>query len=103
VDDKNPSDAFLLRFQDDDPPVRPVSEARIVRKPMRGVIDRKTSKEGAIFRVGSIKWISDMKADVDGGYQCGDSCDEKSGVFHVSKQGDHWVVDSFDPASKPNS
>lgn len=103
VDDKNPSDAFLLRFQDDVPPVRPISEARIIRKPIRSVIDRKTSKEGAIFRVGSIKWTSDVKADVAGGYECGDSCDEKSGVFHVSKQGDHWVVDSFEPAGKPNS
>jgi hypothetical protein len=101
IDDKNPSDAFLLRFRDDDPPVRPISEARIIRKPIRSVIDRKTSKEGAIFRVGSIKWISDVKVDVAGGYECGDSCDEKSGVFHVSKQGDQWVVDSFAPAGKP--
>jgi hypothetical protein len=103
VDEKNPSDAFLLRFEDDAPPVRPLSEARVVKKPMRSVIDRKTSKEGAIFRVGSIKWISDVKADVQGGYECGDSCDEKSGVFHVTRQGDRWVVEAFDPAGKPKS
>ena len=103
VDDRNPSDAFLLRFRDDDPPVRPASMARVIKKPMRSVIDRNTNKEGAIFRVGAIKLIGEGKADVVGSYECGDSCDEKSGVFHVSKQGDHWVVDSFDPAGKPKS
>jgi hypothetical protein len=103
VDDRNPSDAFLHRFEDDNPPVRPVSDARVTRKPIRAVIDRKTSKEGAIFRVGGIRWISDVKADVAGGYECGDTCDEKSGVFHVSKQGEQWVVDSFEPTPKTKS
>src|SRR5271169_2410378 len=37
IDDKSPSDAFVKRFKDDDPPVRPISESHIEKKPIRTV------------------------------------------------------------------
>lgn len=103
IDGKNPSEEFLQRFRDNDPPVRPISEAERVKKPMKMVVSKDDQKQGVIFYVGPVKWISDTKADVEGRFECGDTCDELSGVYHVSLQDGHWVVASFDSGSKPSS
>lgn len=103
LDDKSPSDVFLKRFKDDDPPVRPISESHIEKKPIRTVVDKRDGQSGIIFNVGHITWISDVKADVEGSYDCGDNCEGASGIYHATKQGDHWTVDSFDNAKKPSS
>jgi hypothetical protein len=103
IDGKNPSEAFLQRFREDDPPVRPISEAERVKKPMRMVVSRNDQKQGVIFYLGPIKWISDTKVDVEGRFECGDTCDEYSGVYHVTKQNNNWVVESFDSAGKAGS
>jgi hypothetical protein len=103
IDDKNPSDAFLRRFKDDDPPVRPISESRIEKKPIRTVVSKKDGQNGIIFRVGRIKWVSDAKADVEGNFECGDNCTGATGVYHAVKQDGHWTVESFSPAEKSSS
>jgi hypothetical protein len=95
---KNPSAAMLQRFHGEQPPVLPVSESEKLKKPMKLIQNRNDFKQGALFNQGQIKWISDTKADVDGGFECGDICDEASGVYHVSRQENKWVVDSFDAA-----
>jgi hypothetical protein len=101
VNGKNPSAALLQRFHDEQPPALPVSDSEIVKKPMRMVQNRNDYKQGVLFNVGQIKWISDAKVDVDGGFACGDFCDEFSGVYHLTKQGNKWAVDSSDAAAKP--
>lgn len=103
VDGKKPSSALLDRFRDDAPPVRSVAECVKVKKPIRGVVSRKDDKPGILFNAGDIKWISPTKADVNGGYECGDACGELSGVYHLSKQDNKWVVVTFDAAGKPGS
>jgi hypothetical protein len=95
---KNPSAAMLQRFHGEQPPVLPVSDSEKLKKPMKLIQNRNDFKQGALFNQGQIKWISDTKADVDGGFECGDICDEASGVYHVSRQENKWVVDSFDAA-----
>jgi len=100
IDDKNPTEAFLKRFKDDDPPVRPLSEARIEKKPIRTVVNKKDDQGGIIFHVGRIKWVSDVKADVEGSYDCGDNCEGASGTYHAVKQDGRWAVDSFDAQVK---
>jgi hypothetical protein len=104
VNGKNPSAAMLQRFHGEQPPVLPVSEAEKLKKPMKLIQNRNDFKQGVLFNQGQIKWISDTKADVDGSFECGDICDEASGVYHVSRQDNKWVVDSFDAtpaAGKP--
>jgi hypothetical protein len=103
IDGKNPSEAFLQRFRDNSPPVRPISEAERVKKPMKMVVSKDDQKQGVIFYQGPIKWNSDTKVDVEGRFECGDTCDELSGVYHVSLQDGHWVVDSFDSGAKPRA
>ncbi len=99
VDNKNPSEEFLARFRDDVPLVRPISDARHEKKPVPTIVDKKTDKDGIIFRVGAVKWTSDTHADVEGGYECGDLCDATEGSYSLTLQGGHWVVDSFTPAT----
>ncbi len=103
VDDKNPSDAFLKRFKDDDPPVRPISESHVEKKPIRTVVSKKDGQSGIIFNVGRVKWVSDVKSDVEGSYECGDNCEGASGTYHAVKQDGHWTVESFDASKKSSS
>jgi hypothetical protein len=103
IDDKSPSKAFLDRFEGDTPLVRPISEIERVKKPLRMIENKRDQKPGIIFYQGPVKWISDTKVDIDGRFECGDSCDEKSGTFHLSKQGDRWVVTTVDNTTKPSS
>jgi hypothetical protein len=100
IDDKSPSDSFVKRFKDDDPPVRPISESHIEKKPIRTVVSKKNGQNGIIFRVGRIKWVSDLKADVEGSYECGDNCAGASGAYHAVKQDGHWAVESFSATEK---
>jgi hypothetical protein len=95
---KNPSAAMLQRFHGEQPPVLPVSDAERVKKPIKLIQNRNDYKQGVLFNQGQIKWIADTKADVDGSFECGDICDEASGVYHASRQDNKWVVDSFDAA-----
>jgi hypothetical protein len=99
VNGKNPSAAMLQRFHGEQPPVLPVSEAEKIKKPMKLIQNRNDYKQGVLFNQGQVKWISDTKVDVDGGFECGDICDEGSGVYHTTRQENKWVVDSFDAAS----
>jgi hypothetical protein len=101
VNGKNPPSAVLQHFHGEQPPVLPVSEAERIKKPMRQIQNRNDFKQGVLFNQGQIKWISDTKADVEGGFECGDICDEASGVYHVSKSEGKWVVESFDAAAAP--
>jgi hypothetical protein len=102
-EDKSPPETFLRRFKDDDPPVRPLSDARIEKKPIRTVVNKKDEQGGIIFHVGQIKWISDVKADIQGSYDCGDNCEGASGIYHATKQDGRWAVDSFENSKKPSS
>jgi hypothetical protein len=103
IDDKSPSDTFVKRFKDDDPPVRPISESHIEKKPIRTVVSKKNGQNGIIFRVGRVKWVSDVKADVEGSFECGDNCAGASGIYHAAKQDGHWTVESFNAAEKSPS
>ena len=73
---------------------------RATKRSPSHIVDKKTDKDGIIFRVGAVKWTSETHADVEGGYECGDLCDATEGSYSVTLQGGHWVVDSFTPATR---
>jgi hypothetical protein len=104
IEGKSPSKTFLERFNEDTPEVAPISDAEKTKKPIRMIVGKKDQKQGVIFDQGAIKWISDTKVDIDGHSECGDTCDERAGTYHLSKQGDRWVVTAVDYTSgKPGS
>ena len=102
IDNKNPTQAFLDRFRENSPEVRPAADAHFEKKPIPGYVERHNDKQGIMFRQGAIRWNSETQADVEGGYECGDLCDPANGAYHVAHTADGWNVTSFDPA-KPHS
>ena len=95
VEGKDPSDDFLRRFTDNDPPVRKWSRSRISRKragfSWMWVEDRETGEPGLIYTVGSIGWLSDSAVLVQGEYYAGG----RAGAgyeYRVAYEDKHWVV-----------
>ncbi|HET9407395.1 MAG TPA: hypothetical protein VFO39_09170 [Candidatus Sulfotelmatobacter sp.] len=68
IGEKNtdPPDDFIKRFVGFKPPVRKASDCST--DPYSGVVEKKTGKQGLVFRVRSIKWLSDTEVQVIGGY-----------------------------------
>jgi len=62
----DPSDEFMKRFAEYQPPVRKISECNVGG--FDGVVDKNTHKRGLIFRVGSMNWISGTEVEARGGY-----------------------------------
>lgn len=98
VDNKNPSDALLAKFRDNMPVVKGVSDSRILKKPVVTIVDKKNEQQGVIFHADRITLSGNDKADVEGGYECGDLCDVVHGTYHLAKDDGAWVVKGFDPA-----
>jgi hypothetical protein len=86
--DQDPSEEFLMRFAGHTPPVRKVSACST--KKMR-VEDKRTGERGLIFHVRSIRWISDTKAEVKGGYY-EDGLSASGNTYTVVKRNGKWVV-----------
>lgn len=100
VDGKNPSDALLARFRDNLPVVKGVSDSRVLKKPVVTIVDKKNEQQGVIFHADRLTLAKGDKADVEGGYECGDLCEVVHGTYHLVKDADGWVVKSFEASSK---
>lgn len=61
----DPNEAFMQRFADHTPPVKPVSACH--HDVVRGAFDKESGKRGVIFHVGTITWINDREVTVKGG------------------------------------
>jgi hypothetical protein len=92
VTDKDPSNAFLRRFQDIPRAIKKVSASTINKSGMK-VLDRATGRRGIVFRVGNIRWLSIDSAEADGGY----FCDGRCGIwetFALKRENGKWGVTS---------
>jgi len=86
---KDPSDAFMKRFEGHKPPVKKASQSRTDK--ISGVVDKETGKNGLVFRITRIIWISDTEALVEGGYyEAGLSA--SGNEYEVVKEGDKWTI-----------
>ncbi len=86
---RDPAPAFLARFKDHDPPVRPASAART--NAPGGIVGRADGKPGILFSVGRVRWLDASHADVTGGYV--ERRRATSGdLYEVSRRGKHWMV-----------
>lgn len=85
----DPPDAFVKRFAGHIPRVRKISEC--IADSHKGVVERNTGKRGLIFRVKSIKWISQTEAEVLGGY-FEDGLSASGNTYTVTKTKGKWRV-----------
>lgn len=86
--DRDPSDEFMERFRGLKPPVKKVSECTAS---VTGVKDKETGEHGLIFRVTSIKWVSDSEVEVEGGYH--EASESASGnTYLLLREGERWFV-----------
>jgi hypothetical protein len=94
LNNKDPDGEFLRRFYP--LPVKGASACRKRTGPgaQMSVAD-KTGKRSVIFDIGSIRWLGETDADVDGGYLCGSLC-MAAGTYHVVREEGRWVVTAFD-------
>lgn len=99
IDNKNPSDGLLARFRDNLPVVKGVSESRVLKKPVVTIVDKKNEQQGVLFHADRITRDA-AKAEVEGGYECGDLCEAVHGTYHLVKDAGAWIVQSFDAAPK---
>ncbi len=97
INGKDPHEEFLKRFQP--LPVKGASGCRkkTIGKVQISVLDKRTGKLAVIFDLGSIRWLSDGKVEVEGGYVCGSLC-MAEGTYHVVQESRGWVVTKFDQA-----
>lgn len=83
----DPSNRFMKRFKDHQPPVKKASQA----KGEWGVIDKETGLEGLRFRIESIKQISPNRVKVDGGYYEG-NMSASGNTYTVRRIKNKWIV-----------
>ena len=88
--DKDPSPELLEQFAAHHPVVKPVS-ASTLEPGTAQVLDKETRLPGLIFRVTEIRWLSDDKVEVDGGYD--EASESATGnTYHVVKEAAGWAV-----------
>jgi len=85
----DPSTAFLKRFAGNQPRVAGDSECKPSAE--KGVLDIKTGERGIIFFVGTIRWISETKVEVGGGYYEG-NLSASGNTYTLEKKDGKWVV-----------
>lgn len=85
----DPSDAFLLRFSEQAPPVLKASDAYTVG----GGIVYARGKKGLAFKfsVGEVRWIDENTVDVEGGYSLS-SLAASGNIYRLVRRGAHWTV-----------
>jgi hypothetical protein len=87
---KSPSPEFMKRFAGLKPPVKPVSDADI--EPGSGTVrDKVMLYKGIIFYIGTMEWVDENMAKVEGGYYMGNE-GSRGNSYYVERQGDSWVV-----------
>src|SRR5579864_8698340 len=91
VGEKNadPPDDLMRRFAAFKPPVRKASDCST--DAYRGVAEKRTGKRGVVFRVRTIKWVSETEVDVVGGY-FEDGLSASGNTYTVIKTQGKWTV-----------
>jgi hypothetical protein len=88
---RDPSPAFLKRFQRHKPPVFPFSRAGKERRFDRGIRDPLTGKRGTLFSVDKITWLDATHVHVSWGWHYGPWA-AMSATYRVVKQKGRWKV-----------
>ena len=85
----DPSEDFMKRFAGFKPTVHKASDCNT--DAYKGVVEKATGKRGLVFRVKSIKWISQTDAEVVGGY-FEDGLSASGNTYTVTRIKGRWRV-----------
>jgi hypothetical protein len=89
VNGRDPPDTLIKRFTDHKPPVRKVSSCS--PEGIKGVRDKKTGQRGLIFRVTTVKWLSETEVTLDGGYH-ENGLSASGNTYTLKKENEKWKV-----------
>ena len=92
IDGKDPSDTFMTRFAESNPPVKKSSGAYLKSPSLR---DRFTGEQAVDLSVGSISWISVDRVELPGSSYCGIRCAD-TGIYRVVKKNGRWLVEKYE-------
>jgi hypothetical protein len=92
IDGKDPSDAFMTRFAESNPPIKKASGAFLKSTWLR---DRLTGEEAVELSVGPISWISVDRVELPGSSYCGVRCAD-IGIYRVVRKNGRWVVEQYE-------
>jgi hypothetical protein len=92
IDGKDPSDTFMARFADLNPPIEKASRAHLQSAWLR---DGFTGEQAVELSVGSISWISVHRVELPGRSYCGIRCADV-GIYRVVKQNGHWAAKQYE-------
>ncbi len=88
--DIDPDDGLMQRFQGHKPAVKKVSQCAYGFEV--GVKETETGQSGGlVFRVTSIRWISDTEVEAEGGYYEG-NMSSSGNVYQVVRKEGRWIV-----------
>jgi uncharacterized protein (TIGR02996 family) len=87
---RDPSRDLLERLTRKWPGLRPYSSALIFDLG-EGVANPKTGVRGVVLRVDAIRWLTDERCEVDGGYYLGPLAADGN-TYEVAAAGERWVV-----------
>jgi hypothetical protein len=86
----DPSPVLLKQFDGHLPPVKPVS-ASVLEPGTAQVLDRDSGLPGLIFWIEEIRWLSDDKVEVEGGYEEASESGSRN-VYQLWKDDGCWEV-----------
>jgi hypothetical protein len=92
IDGKDPTDTFMTRFAESNPPIKKASGAQLKSTWLR---DRLTGEQAVEFSVGSISWISVDRVELPGSSYCGVRCAD-FGIYRVVIKDGRWVVEQYE-------
>jgi hypothetical protein len=88
----DPSPQFIIRFQGLKPAVKPVSGCT-TESSVDGAVDPRTHQRGLIFTITQVRWLSNTRVEVSGGYwESGMSSSEN--IYTVDYRRGRWTVTS---------
>ena len=93
----DPSDQFVMRFKENQPPVLKISKCGWVSNVP---IDANTGRRGLVFRITGIRWISGNEAEVAGAYYEG-GLSASGDAYRVIHQHGSWKVADCDKKLLP--
>jgi hypothetical protein len=99
INEKDPTDEFLKRFQNIPRTVKKVSESEISKKMRMPVVDKKTGELGIIFSADAIRWLNDHHVKAEAGYHCNGLCGAgytvdlqlEKGQWRIKKERMNWI------------